>query len=353
MLNRHIASRLKSSHKCSRLYVIKSFVYTKPNQRAKSDHILTNLFPNWKKSHNCVQYRSLTIESSDNSSGPDIAYFEEYFRSANTTEFPQQYAMLRKLRLNPHTCWPAIIKSNIDENTLWKTIWPDISASVHVSQIVLHSFMSRLSKSGHYEKLQEVYNTVVEKWPELITKSIYGMLIHGAVTAAKFTEAEQWIPLMKERGFVPDVTIYSDLINGYAKSGNMQKALDLVAEMESEKVEPTVVTWSFIINGYCNLKQTEEALNIYRTLQERNMFPSSIAYSSLMQALVSFKEDGVHDAMQLFRDAQSGKVPLIGDMYRSLIQGYMKCNDKDSASRAYKHFRNNVYNSSTWTFNSM
>lgn len=86
----------------------------------------------------------------------------------------------------------------------------------------------------------------------------------ACVSVRRMREAEELIPIMRQKGFRPDIKFYNILIKGYCRMKTMKSALNIVELMKREDIRPDRITYNKLIHGFVQCNELEKAESFFK-----------------------------------------------------------------------------------------
>jgi len=199
------------------------------------------------------------------------------------------------------------LTGRMQNESLWDAVTTNTFASVAVraqnftfAERILSSYTesSQTSKGGHHPNVEA-----------------YTELLDAYAKAGHLEQAVGVMKTMKQRGVSPNVFTYTSMIGALGKAGKVEQAVSLLTFM-SQTVNPTVATFNALIAGLVNSCEKE---------QQRMQFQEHSA-GKVNSFCNRSLEEGVEDALCVFRTMVKWGIRPNGSTVSVLIQAMGKCN---------------------------
>ncbi|KAL6505793.1 hypothetical protein OROHE_023172 [Orobanche hederae] len=162
--------------------------------------------------------------------------------------------------------------------------------------------LDTLSKSGHVEKAQEVF----DKW--------------------------------KNTMFTPDIKSYTILLEGWGKECNFLRLDEVCREMREDGFEPDVVCYGILIKTHCRAKRYNEAVEFYDEMERKNIKATFHIYCTLINAFGA--ENRLDYAIKFFELCKSSIDCVIeAPTYNALVGAYCRSTRTDDAYKVVDEMR--------------
>lgn len=150
-------------------------------------------------------------------------------------------------------------------------------------------------------------------------------------------DASNFLAVMVDKGFLPDMVVYSAVINEWLKIGEVDYALKIFKGISGNTRCPDVVTYNTIINGLCKAKRVSEANDFYQEMIQKCLVPSIVTYNLLIDAYC--KNGDIEIAVELFKImSEKGRNPNVVT-YTCLIDGLCNVGRFDEALVIWNEMR--------------
>eukprot|EP00210_Caulerpa_lentillifera_P001473 g1413.t1 len=122
----------------------------------------------------------------------------------------------------------------------------------------------------------------------------------ACVSLRKMREAEELIPIMRQKGLRPDVKFYNILIKGYCQMKTMKSALNCVELMKRDDIQPDIFTYNTLIHGFVLCKELERAESFLKLAINEGFRPDVCTYTTLIDGFLQRKQ--LRKAKELYKD---------------------------------------------------
>lgn len=139
----------------------------------------------------------------------------------------------------------------------------ELCGNIHVEG----SLIDMYSKCGWPKDAEKIFVEAETK-----DTTVWNEMIAAYVNEGKMKKALEFLRLMENDGFRPDVITYNTLLAGTAKCGQKREAYELLFEMVQQGLKPDTVSFNILISGFQQSGLVFEALKLFRTMQSRVRF---------------------------------------------------------------------------------
>ncbi|PHT30464.1 hypothetical protein CQW23_29931 [Capsicum baccatum] len=187
-------------------------------------------------------------------------------------------------------------------------------------------------KNGNVEKALQVYRQMKLAG---IKPNVYGEHSKGQIDKAQ----NIW-DKMVDNGVLASITSYNNMILGSCRNGNMDRALELFSELPKKHLKANVITYSILIDGYFRKGDSDKAENMFNQMSSSGIFPTDYTFNIVISGMS--KVGKTSEAKDLLKQIVASGLFLPTCMsYNSLINGFLKEDDVNSALTVYREMCDN------------
>ncbi|KAF3670587.1 putative protein arginine N-methyltransferase PRMT10-like [Capsicum annuum] len=164
---------------------------------------------------------------------------------------------------------------------------------------------------------------------------IYNSIIAWFCKKGLIDKAQNIWDKMVDNGVLPSITSYNNMILGNCRNGNMDRALKLFSELPKRNLKANVITYSILIDGYFRKGDGDKAENMFNQMSSSGIFPTDYTFNTVISGMS--KVGKTSEAKDLLKQIVAGGLLLPTCMsYNSLIDGFLKEDDVNSALTVYR-----------------
>lgn len=171
------------------------------------------------------------------------------------------------------------------------------------------------------------------KTKELEPSLYRGMVMYFA-SAGRAEYALEINDIMTKKKISRTVPTMTALIHKVGRAGDINKSMDLLNEMViAEGLVPTVITFNALIDIHAHKKPEPDVIGanrMYQTMKEVGLHPDNVTFSTLIDMFA--KQGDLAGVKKVYKDmVEKHHFEPNPYVYSSLIECYIKLNDRDSA----------------------
>ena len=110
-------------------------------------------------------------------------------------------------------------------------------------------------------------------------------------------EAERYIKMMQDAGYIPDTWTKNSFLTFYANNNQLEKAKALLDEMENEGPMPNIKSYGIILNSYFKSKKYQLARDLLSRIKNLGLEFDKIMYTICIDG---FKKAGKFEEVELY-----------------------------------------------------
>lgn len=203
---------------------------------------------------------------------------------------------------------------------------------------VYNAMMGVYARNGRFSEVQNMLDVMRERGcePDLVS---FNTLINARVKSNSL-EPNMAIKLLNEvraAGLRPDIITYNTLISACSRETNFDEAAKIYKDMETHKCQPDLWTYNAMISVYGRCGLSSRAEQLFKELESRGFFPDAVTYNSLLYA---FAKEGKIQRVREICDEMVRKGFGKDEMtYNIIIHMYGKQGKSDLALQVYEDMK--------------
>ncbi|XP_059668626.1 putative pentatricopeptide repeat-containing protein At5g06400, mitochondrial [Cornus florida] len=156
----------------------------------------------------------------------------------------------------------------------------------------------------------------------------YKLMIRLLCTAEKAEIAMEFYREMIHKNMGLNMRLYILLLRSLAKSGDIASVQFVANQMIEVFKIPEHDVYASVLKSFCIAGRIREALELIRYLNDKNIILDPGNFETLVKGLC--RADRIADALEII-DVMKKKTAVDGNIYRIVINGYLRRNDIDKA----------------------
>lgn len=192
----------------------------------------------------------------------------------------------------------------------------------------IKTLVSCLCKWGMIKEMLELFDNILEKYPDLISAFCSAILKELCLTG--FTSVGRiLVEEVLQRGVVLDHTAYMNLIEGFIKEQKFAEALAVVDEFLEKKITTCANVYQLLIPSLFRLNRVGKAMSLKQSVLSRQSGAAVSVYSTLVNELCRIGK--INEATLELQEMLVNKVFPDDNTLNALIRGYCRENNLGKA----------------------
>ncbi|KAF5732840.1 putative pentatricopeptide repeat-containing protein [Tripterygium wilfordii] len=251
-----------------------------------------------------------------------------------------------------------------DYGSVWKLFRSMVREGPRPSNRTFNMMILGFCQESYVQIAESLLHVMWKYWcePDVVA---YNILINAYCSRGLTSDALKWMQLMIERDCKPSAITFNTIINALCNEGNLFEARKIFDDTQDMGISPNVIMYNTLMNGYVKARDIDQANMLYEKMMNRGIAPDGVTFNILVAGHYKYgrEEDGdrllrdlsVQGRMRSAVDAfiEMHRAGLSADIvtYNTLIGGYCKAFDMDSAEEFVKKMYTSGWDPDITTYN--
>nr|XP_010318267.1 pentatricopeptide repeat-containing protein At3g18110, chloroplastic [Solanum lycopersicum] len=185
------------------------------------------------------------------------------------------------------------------------------------------------------------------------TVQVYNSMMGVYARNGRFSQVQQLLELMHERGLEPDLVSFNTLINARLKSGPMTPnlAIELLDEVRSSGIQPDIITYNTLISACSRESNVEEAVKVFNDMESHRCQPDLWTYNAMISVFGRCGMDG--EAARLFNELEANGFYPDAVTYNSLLHAFARQGNIEKVKEICEEMVNMGFGKDEMTYNTI